>query len=286
MSTTQGPVVLVTGCSAGGIGYYLCEEFARRGCKVYATARNVSKLSGLSPNIHQLQLDVTSDSSISSAVQTILQNDGCIDILVNNAGVMAAGALLDKTDEEVTKAFDANTFSVLRMCRAVVRSMAERGKGLIVNISSVTERLSTPWNGLYCANKAAVRAISDVLEMECKPLGIHVMNIAPGSVRSNITNTQLEGFAIPETSLWKAYLPSIIRRINASQTSSSMETGEFARRVVDQILEKRGRNGEVQVRRKMVSHLIEGGNKTFFKILRVVPRSWVLWLMWRIYGKT
>ncbi|KAK1228513.1 NADPH-dependent 1-acyl dihydroxyacetone phosphate reductase [Marasmius sp. AFHP31] len=264
--------------------HHRSEEFARRGCKVYATARNVSKLSELSASIQHLQLDVTSDSSISSAIQAILQNDGRIDILINNAGTIAAGALLDKTNDEVHNAFDTNTFSVLRMCRAVVPSMAEKKSGLIVNVSSVTERMPTPWNGLYCATKSAVRAISDVLEMECKPLGIQIMNVAPGSVKSNISNNQLEGFQIPQDSLWKAYLPSMIRRINASQTQRSMDTAVFARRVVDRILEKR--RGVVQVRGNVVSHIIEGGNSFLFKLFFVTPRSWLLRLMWRVYGKT
>ena len=110
------------------------------------------------------------------------------------------------------------------------------------------------------------------------------MNVAPGSVKSNISNNQLNAFQIPENSLWKAYLPSMIRRINASQNQASMNTAEFAKRVVDRILENR--RGAVQVRRHMVSHCIEGGNKLLFKFFLVVPGSWVSWLMWRIYGKT
>ncbi|KAI0040808.1 NAD(P)-binding protein, partial [Auriscalpium vulgare] len=85
-------VVLVTGCSEGGIGYHLAQTFAANGCKVYATARNVEKMSGLKvSNIELLALDVKSDASVKEVIDTIIEKEGRIDIVVNNAGIAAHG---------------------------------------------------------------------------------------------------------------------------------------------------------------------------------------------------
>ena len=86
----QRPVVLVTGCSMGGIGASLASKFAEAGCTVYATARNVDSMQSLkspptSGIIHKLALDIDEDSSVQAVVQEIIEASGRIDILVNNA---------------------------------------------------------------------------------------------------------------------------------------------------------------------------------------------------------
>src|ERR1700722_3030504 len=97
-------VVLVTGCSTGGIGFHLsvilkllsqviyivsrCEEFAKSGCKVYATSRNIMTMDGFKDTgIEKLSLDVTSDDDVENVIKTVLDAEGKIDILVNNAGI-------------------------------------------------------------------------------------------------------------------------------------------------------------------------------------------------------
>jgi NAD(P)-dependent dehydrogenase (short-subunit alcohol dehydrogenase family) len=88
----DSPVVLVTGCTEGGIGYALCESFRQRGCCVYATARRPETMAGLQEQgIRTLQLDVTSTAEIRSVIQHIQQQSGRLDIVVNNAGTWSAG---------------------------------------------------------------------------------------------------------------------------------------------------------------------------------------------------
>jgi 1-acylglycerone phosphate reductase len=131
------------------------EEFAARGCKVYATARNASKMEGLS-NVEKLELDVLSDDSVKAAVETIKAREGRIDILVNNAGVGCTGkstssfilacglifhigALLDLPMGTIDHAFQTNVFSILRLTQAVVPIMvAQKSKGVVVNVGSVS----------------------------------------------------------------------------------------------------------------------------------------------------
>ncbi|KAJ3529385.1 hypothetical protein NM688_g7860 [Phlebia brevispora] len=138
VAASSWKVVLVTGCSQGGLGAYLCEEYVRQGCIVYATARNPSSMKFTSPEIRMLKLDVVDDEQVKSVVQTVIDKEGRIDILVNNAGMGCAGPLTDTPVDVIKNVFDANTFSVMRMVQAVFPHMAARKSGLVVNVGSIS----------------------------------------------------------------------------------------------------------------------------------------------------
>jgi len=226
------------------------------------------------PMIEKLSLDVANDDDVKRVVEQIAGKEGQIDILVNNAATGAAGALLDQSMEKVKQVFNINTFAIIRVCRAVLPVMAKRKKGLFVNIGSVVGDTPVPWNGLYSATKAAAHMISEVLSMECRPFNVQVMNVVPGSVRSSIAANMAANFTLPPDSLYTAFLPNMIKRINASQTESSMPTALFAKAVVSKALSKRP-----------PLRFTAGGNSTAFTIFRWLPRFFVLGYLWRMYSK-
>ncbi|KAF8640534.1 hypothetical protein AX17_000196 [Amanita inopinata Kibby_2008] len=266
-------VVAVTGCSSGGIGHALCEEFAERGCIVYATSRNVSTIGDFeNKSVKKHALDVTQDEQVQNLVQHVMGAEGRIDIFVNNAGSL--WPLADQDIEKVKQAFDTNTYAVLRTAKAVIPEMARRRRGLIVNIGSVVGEIPTPWNGIYCATKAALHSISEVLSMECKPLGISVLHVAPGSVKSNIADNAAERYSIPPDSLYKSYLPNIMYRIYISQGSQSMPTRDFAKAVVTKAL-----------RTHPPTYMMSGGFTGLFALLKWLPRTFVLFLVWKLYSR-
>ncbi|CAA7265962.1 unnamed protein product [Cyclocybe aegerita] len=269
-------VVLVTGCSTGGIGYALCEEFARQGCKVYATSRRIETIEVFgNESIERLALDVTSDEDVKKGLDYIVEKEGKIDVVVNNAGIIGAGPLAEQPLDFVKQVFDTNAFSILRVCKAVVPIMASRHYGTIVNIGSVVGEVSTPWNGLYCASKAAVHSISEVLSMELKPLGIFVLHVAPGAVQSNIAANGTSRFALAPGSLYTDFLAMIHKRINASQERNSMPSDVFARKVVANALRKGG----------PPQYMTLGGMAFLFSILKWLPRSWALAIVWKQYSQ-
>lgn len=99
---SSGKVVLITGCSKGGIGYALAGHLASRGCTVYATARKLGLLDGLQQHgCHLLELDVTDTAAATRIVRQIIRKSGRIDILVNNAGSIVKGWALDTPLQDV-----------------------------------------------------------------------------------------------------------------------------------------------------------------------------------------
>ncbi|KAG2072356.1 NAD(P)-binding protein [Suillus decipiens] len=224
-------VVLVTGCSKGGIGFHLCERFAEQGCTVYATSRRLETMDGFNHSVEKRVMDVTSDDDVKLVILSILKEQGKIDIVVNNAG-----PLLDTSLDQAREVFETNTFSILRVAQAVAPSMVERKQGLIVNIGSIAGNLSTPWNGIYCASKAAFHAVSDTQAMECKPFGVKVILVAPGAIHSNISTNQAATLKLSPTSIYKPYFDRVYELLRFSEHKGCMATDEFARRVVAKVL--------------------------------------------------
>lgn len=144
--------VLVTGCSAGGLGVAFAQAFQGAGCHVFATARNPSKipdsLTSL-PHVEVLALDVTSAESISSCVSEIkTRTENRLDVLVNNAGWGILMPLLDTSIEEAKGVFDVNFWGVLAMVKACAPLLIN-ARGVVVNISSIAGVLALPWQGMY-----------------------------------------------------------------------------------------------------------------------------------------
>ena len=151
-SSSLLPVVLLTGCSAGGIGHELARALAASGAAlVIATARDVSKMEGLlvaaaaggknsSGILALLPLDVADDASVSEAAAKVLELTGGrgIDVLINNAGATFKGTALDSEVSATARLFDANVFGLLRATQALTKQMVARGRGLVVNIGSAT----------------------------------------------------------------------------------------------------------------------------------------------------
>lgn len=139
--------VLITGCSAGGIGFALAEEFQRRGLHVFATARTRSKTGNIEnlPNVTFIPLDVASPSMISAAVEIVrAHTGGTLDYLVNNAGRGYYMPTLDVDIDDAKRIFDVNFWGALAVSQAFVPLLIA-AKGTIVNIGSISSRVYLPW---------------------------------------------------------------------------------------------------------------------------------------------
>jgi NAD(P)-dependent dehydrogenase (short-subunit alcohol dehydrogenase family) len=174
---------LITGCSTG-FGRATAVELKKRGYEVVATARRPESISDIDADEH-LALDVTDDASVAKAVAAA----GTIDVLVNNAGVGTGGPIELVPMAEVRRVFDTNTFGPLRMMQAVLPQMRARGAGTIVNVSSVSGRVSAPLAGIYASSKYALEALSEALHIEGGHFGIRTIVIEPGFFKTNISES-------------------------------------------------------------------------------------------------
>jgi short-subunit dehydrogenase len=188
-------IVLVTGASAG-IGRFIALDLARRGHRVFATGRNEQALASLAAEaastrltLTVAELDVTSAESIARLAATIRSQTGGhgVDVVINNAGYGQGGALLDLSDATLRAQFETNVFGLMAVTRAFTQEMIARGRGWIVNVSSVGGRVTFPFFGAYHASKYAVEALSDALRAELHPFGVRVSVVEPGPIRSEFS---------------------------------------------------------------------------------------------------
>lgn len=175
-------VALVTGASSG-IGAATARRLARAGLTVYGAARRLDRLAELAADgVRAVELDVTSDESMTAAVEHVLSEAGRIDVLVNNAGYGSYGAIEDVPMTEARRQIEVNLFGLARMIQLVVPGMRGQGGGTIVNITSIGGKITTPLGGWYHASKFAVEGLSDALRTELAPFGIDVVVIEPGGI--------------------------------------------------------------------------------------------------------
>ncbi|KAL6652625.1 hypothetical protein ACP70R_011550 [Stipagrostis hirtigluma subsp. patula] len=241
MAAAGEVVVMVTGCSEGGIGHAMAQAFAAAGCAVVATARSRASMRGLEgdPRFLLLELDVRSDESARRAVADAIRERGRVDVLVNNAGVHLVAPLAEVPMESVHQVFDTNVYGAMRLIQAVVPHMIERRKGTIVNVGSISALAPGPWAGVYSASKAALHALSDTLRLELRSFGINVMTVAPGGTKSNLGNSSAAKYdQMHDWKYYKKYEESLRARTDISQGPGSTPAEELAKKVVAMVLKK------------------------------------------------
>jgi NAD(P)-dependent dehydrogenase (short-subunit alcohol dehydrogenase family) len=189
--TEEGKIAVVTG-SSSGIGFETSLLLARNGFRTYATVRDLDKAMAIRDisDKHELpitvvELDVTSDKSVSDAIYKINKESKRIDILVNNAGYGQGGALEDDSMDEIKALFETNLFGAIRVMKAVLPIMRKQHSGIIVNISSMGGRIGFPFGTANHGSKFALEGISESMRYETEPFGIKVALIEPGVINTS-----------------------------------------------------------------------------------------------------
>lgn len=176
--------VIVTG-GAGGIGSDICRAFSALGYRVGvfdydgdAAGRTAADIGGA----EGVAVDVTDEASIARAVSAF---GGAPDVLVNNAGITATGGM-EQPVETFRRIVEVNLIGPYLMCQAVTPGMAERGSGVIVNITSAAGTVTTPVVGAYGPSKAALLNLTKALALQYAPVGIRVNAVAPGFINAGL----------------------------------------------------------------------------------------------------
>ncbi len=187
---SPSPTIVITGASSG-IGRTCALELDRRGFRVFAGVRSEEAAKNLqaagSVRLTPLQIDVTQQDSIAAAAELVAQAVGENGLagLVNNAGIAAPGPVELVPIEAWRQQLEINVLGVVAVTQAFL-PLLRKLRGRIVNISSVSGAISSPYLGAYCASKFAVEAIADALRLEVRRWGIHVSNVEPGPIDTHI----------------------------------------------------------------------------------------------------
>lgn len=207
--------VLITGASSG-IGEGCARKFAANGARLILNARSTDKLETLAQELNAkhstecfvMPFDVCDRKAAAAALEALPEQWKSIDILINNAG-LAVG--VDKEHEgkfdEWDAMIDTNIKALLSMTRLVVPGMVERGTGHIINIGSIAGDAAYPGGSVYCATKAAVKALSDGLRIDLVDTPLRVTNIKPGMVETNFSVIRFRGDKERAENVYKGIKP-------------------------------------------------------------------------------
>lgn len=188
-------VIIITGAS-NGFGKLASIEFATRGYRVFAAMRDsngrnkpardalLSTVTGHALKV--IDMDVTDDASVQTAIDGVARDAGRIDVLINNAGVMNVGVTEAYTTEQVRQQFDVNVFGSVRTDRAVLPHMRRAKSGLLIHVSSLAGRVVFPFFGVYCASKFALEALAEAYRYELSSFGVDSVIVEPGPYPSNL----------------------------------------------------------------------------------------------------
>lgn len=190
-------VWFITGTSKG-LGKSLAKAILAQGDKVIATARNLNDLKDLDQypkeNILKLHLNVRDQKQIYQTINEGLEHFGRIDVLVNNAGFGITGAAESFSDEQVIDQLETNLYAPIELSRAIIPHMRSQGSGHILQISSIGGRVASTGLSIYQAAKFGLSGFSEALHKELAPLGITVIAVEPGGIKTEWSGSSM-GYA-------------------------------------------------------------------------------------------
>ena len=222
--------ILISGASTG-IGRALAVQLARSGKAVWAGVRSQKSFDELRKlNLHGLNplfLDVTDSQSIADAMSLLNKKAGMLNALINNAGIAVGGPIEGLTMADWRRQFDTNFFGLIELTKACLPSLRE-SKGRIVNMSSLSGRVASPFLSPYAASKFALEAYSDSLRREMRKHGVKVSVIEPGAIntpiwRKSMTENQKRKAKLPDEILqvYGASLDRFFKAMEKSEISAS-----------------------------------------------------------------
>jgi NAD(P)-dependent dehydrogenase (short-subunit alcohol dehydrogenase family) len=272
--------VLITGASTG-IGEACALYFAERSWRVFAGVRKRSdtkRLAAVSRNIHPVTLDVTKPKQIAQATNSIRRiagKDG-LQGLVNNAGIAIVGPLEFLPITELRHQIDVNFLGQVEVTQACL-PLLRLGRGRVVNISSISGRITSPFLLPYSSSKFALEAFTDGLRRELLPWKLHVASVEPGSIATpiwkkslNVANATRAKLPRQAEVLYGAAMERARNR--ALDLEASGSSAEMVARVVYHAL---------SARRPRTRYVVGRGTQLAIWLTRFLPDVWVDWVIGR-----
>jgi hypothetical protein len=206
--------VLITGATSG-IGLACARKFAENGDRLILTARSEQRLNEICSELEQkgtevmaLTFDVRDAEKAREAIENLPEAWQTIDVLVNNAGLaLGLEPEYEGDIDEWSTMIDTNIKGLLTMTRLVVPGMVSRNSGHVINVGSVAGDAAYAGGNVYCATKAAVKALSDGLRIDVADSAVRVTNLKPGLVETNFSNVRFRGDTARAANVYQGIKP-------------------------------------------------------------------------------
>lgn len=240
-------IILITGASSG-IGKATAKRLIKDGLTLYVAARRVEamkELEDLGATI--IEMDITEDDEIVAAISKIDSEHDGVDVLVNNAGIAVYGAIEDVSIEDARKQFEVNMFGMARLTQLVLPAMRKKGSGTIINVSSVAGKTYTPMGAWYHASKHAVEGWSDCLRMEVEALGIDVVIIEPGGIKTEFGDNLSKSLMKRSGNTAYASLAEKIKRMSESFDKDHSSSPDVVANVISKAIKAQKPNTRYHV---------------------------------------
>ena len=201
MESLKNKIVFITGASSG-IGEATAHAFAAAGARLLLCARRMGRLERLQADllaagaaaVHIFMLDVRERKTVADTIASLPAEWKAIDVLVNNAGLSRGLSKLQEDDiDNWDEMIDTNVKGLLYVTRAVVPGMVERGRGHVISLGSVAGYITYANGAVYCASKAAEKAISEGLKLDLMGTPVRVTSIDPGMVETEFSEVRFRG---------------------------------------------------------------------------------------------
>lgn len=181
-----------------GIGEEIAKLFAGEGAKLVLCSRDLARTEAArqrigAQNAISVACDVSQRNQVDALVRSTMEKYGRIDILINNAGFGLNDSLANLDMAQARQLFDTNLFGAMECMQAVIPIMKKQGGGDIVNVSSVSGHIATPYMGVYAASKHAMQAIGRASRMELRRHNINVLTVSPGYIATDFSKNMMKG---------------------------------------------------------------------------------------------
>jgi short-subunit dehydrogenase len=282
-TSMKSQTVLITGATSG-IGRDATFALLHAGHRVVATGRNRAALAALelaapADKLLAIELDVTDPASIERAVLEVdrwTAGRG-VDALVNNAGYGVAAPLVESPDAELRGQFETNVFGLMAMVRAFTPKMMDRGRGTVVNVSSIGGRMTFPMLGGYNATKYAVESLSDALRRELAAFGVRVVLVEPGAIKTAFADRTVRdagAYLQPSSRYRVAFARAEELRAKFDATSASPAVVSKAIRTA------------IESRRPAARYVVPFSARFMVALVNWLPTRFVDWALERVAGLT
>ncbi len=263
----EDKVIVITG-GTSGIGSSTVKALLNKNCKIYELSRREG---GQFSQVTHISADITKPLQIKNAVNLILEKEKRIDVLINNAGFGISGAIEFTELSEAKRQFDVNFFGLVNMTQEILPVMRVQKSGRIINVASVAADIAIPFQAFYSASKAAIKSYSNALSIEMNQFNVQVCSILPGDIKTGFTAARQKNILGDEE-----YSGKISRSVAVMEHD---EQNGMNPDVIGKFIAK------IALKRKIGPVYTIGFKYKFFVFLvRIIPASWVNFLVRMIYA--